>query len=69
MNIPREAALSVQTPHWAQVQHDLNNLMAIVLGNLELVVHNPLDAKAAERLQRALRAAERGTALLQALPR
>ncbi len=47
--------------------HDFNNLLAIVIGNLDMIIANLTDEKGAKRAQVALRAAERGAALVKSL--
>ena len=47
--------------------HDFNNLLAIVVVNLDMIIATANDEKSTRRAQVALRAAERGTALVKSL--
>lgn len=47
--------------------HNFNNLLAIIIGNLDMIASNLTDERGARRVQVALRAAERGAALVKSL--
>ncbi|MBP2167299.1 signal transduction histidine kinase/ActR/RegA family two-component response regulator [Erwinia toletana] len=47
--------------------HDFNNLLAVIIGSLELIDRASVDAQSAQRISRALKAAERAAQLTQRL--
>ncbi|TCP91234.1 signal transduction histidine kinase [Cricetibacter osteomyelitidis] len=49
------------------IAHDFNNLLAVIIGNLDLIDPDTLTEKQAQRLNRALKAAENSATLTQRL--
>ncbi len=49
------------------IAHDFNNLLMVVLGNIDLLLNSPTDAKTRRRLESTRAAADRGAALTKQL--
>ena len=49
------------------LSHDFNNLLAVIIGNIELLEESTLDEAGRDFAERALRAADRGATLTHQL--